>query len=74
MTVIGPGVTLQVRDEGGVLEPYTVRACFSPLGNPVYPHDGDQVPFDLLQYPVRANAQPAVGAADKRVRRRRIVS
>ncbi len=41
---------------------------------PVYPHDGDQVPFDLVQHPVRANAQPAVGAADERARRRRIVS
>src|ERR1700722_15234157 len=41
---------------------------------PVYPHDGDQVPFDLVQHPVRADAQPAVGAADERARRRRIVS
>jgi hypothetical protein len=37
---------------------------------PVYPHDGDQVPFDLVQHPVRADAQPAVGAADERARRR----
>jgi hypothetical protein len=36
---------------------------------PVYPHDGDQVPFDLVQHPVRADAQPAVGAADERARR-----
>jgi hypothetical protein len=28
----------------------------------VYPHDGDQVPFDLIQHPVRTDAQPAVGA------------
>ena len=41
---------------------------------PVYPHDGDQVPFDLVQHPVRAGAQPAIGAADERARRRRIVS
>jgi hypothetical protein len=32
---------------------------------PVYPHDGDQVPFDLVQHPVRADAQPAVGAAEE---------
>ena len=41
---------------------------------PVYPHDGDQVPFDLVQHPVRADAQPTVGAADERARRRWIVS
>jgi hypothetical protein len=41
---------------------------------PVYPHDGDQVPFDLVQHPIRADAQPAVGAADERAWRRRIVS
>ena len=41
---------------------------------PVYPHDGDQVPFDLIQHSVRANAQPTVGTADERARRRRIVS
>ena len=41
---------------------------------PVYPHDGDQVLFDLIQHPVRTDAQPAVGAADERARRRRIVS
>jgi hypothetical protein len=32
---------------------------------PVYPHDGDQVPFDLIQHSVRANAQPTVGTADE---------
>jgi hypothetical protein len=41
---------------------------------PVYPHDGNQVPFDLLQHPVRADAQPAVATPDERARRRRIVS
>jgi len=41
---------------------------------PVYPYDGDQVPFDLVQHPVRADAQPTVGAADERARRRWIVS
>ncbi len=41
---------------------------------PVYPHDGDQVPFDLVQHPVRADAQPTVGATDERARRRWIVS
>jgi hypothetical protein len=41
---------------------------------PVYPHDGDQVPFDLIQHPVRTDAQPTVGAADERAQRRRIVS
>jgi hypothetical protein len=41
---------------------------------PVYPHDGDQVPFDLAQHPVRADAQPTVGTADERARRRRIAS
>jgi hypothetical protein len=40
----------------------------------VYPHDGDQVPFDLIQHPVRTDAQPTVGAADERAQRRRIVS
>jgi hypothetical protein len=35
---------------------------------PVYRDDGDQVPFDLVQDPVRADAQPAVGAADERAR------
>jgi hypothetical protein len=33
---------------------------------PVYPHDGDQVPFDLIQHSVRADAQPTVGTADER--------
>jgi hypothetical protein len=33
-----------------------------------------RVPFDLIQHPVRADAQPAVCAADERARRRRIVS
>jgi len=35
----------------------------------LYPHDGDQVSFDLVQHPVRADAQPAVGTADERARR-----
>ena len=30
----------------------------------VYPYDGDQVSFDLMQHPVRTDAQPTVGAAD----------
>ena len=56
------------------------RALYQLLGSvvgslyPVYPHDGDQVPFDLIQHPVRTDAQPTVGAADERARRRRIVS
>jgi hypothetical protein len=25
---------------------------------PVYPHNGDQVPFDLIQHPVRTDTQP----------------
>ena len=39
---------------------------------PAYPHDGDQVPFDLVQHPVGADAQPAVATPDERARRRRI--
>ena len=39
----------------------------------VYPHDGDQVLFDLIQHPVRTDAQPTVGAADERAQRRRIL-
>jgi hypothetical protein len=35
---------------------------------PVYPHDGDQVPFDLVQHRVRADAQPTVGTAEERAR------
>ena len=41
---------------------------------PVYPHDSDQVLFDLIQHPVRTDAQPTVGAADERAQRHRIVS
>ena len=41
---------------------------------PVYPHDGDQVSFDLVQHPVRTDAQPTVGAADERAGRGWIVS
>jgi hypothetical protein len=41
---------------------------------PVYPHDGNQVPFDLVQHPERADTQPTVGTADERARRRRIES
>src|ERR1700745_2048593 len=37
---------------------------------PVYPDDGDQVPFDLVQDPVRADAQRAVGVAEETARGR----
>ncbi len=61
----------QVDDSDGALS-----VVMAPGGGsyPVYPHDGDQVPFDLVQHPVRADAQPAVGTAEERARRRRIVS
>jgi hypothetical protein len=42
-------------------------------GNLIYPHDSDQVLFNLVQHPVRADVQPTIGAADERVRRRWIV-
>ena len=62
-----------------VLGEYRRALCqlLEPVGGslyPVYPHDGDQVPFDLVQQPVRTDAQPTVGAADERARRRWIVS
>jgi hypothetical protein len=41
---------------------------WSAAYTPVYPHDCDQVLFDLLQHSVRADAQPAVGTADERSR------
>jgi hypothetical protein len=47
---------------------------FGPWLYPVYTHDGDQVPFDLVQHPVRADAQPAVGVPDERAWGCRIVS
>jgi hypothetical protein len=59
---IAAGIAGDVRWEAG-------RASLTDRAGglyPVYPRDGDQVPFDLVQHPLRADAQPAVGAAEER--------
>ena len=85
-TAVIPGDVGRMRTELGlVVMPLDVlvhyrRTLCQLLGSAVgslyavYPHDGNQVPFDLIQHPVRTDAQPTVGAAGERVRRRRIVS